>query len=535
MKPVYQDGRVEIWHGDARVVLQGLPAASVHCVVTSPPFWGLRNYGTEPQVWGGEPACAHEWGEELSVRAAKGNLGNKSGLEGTQTADLSKSAANLGAFCSCGAWRGSLGLEPTPDLYVEHLVEVFREVRRVLREDGTCWLNLGDCYATGAGRVGDHPGGGEQGARWKGESAPSRGYRGDRLVSTNSGIVTRPKTRGQHTQDNSGKAAPRLAAMGPMIQPNRLPVPGLKPKDLVGIPWRVAFALQADGWWLRQRIAWCKRAPMPESVQDRPTSAVEDIFLLAKSQRYFYDVEAVKEPLASSPKAYLRAGRSVRANHAFGSVAGTPLGASSFATLPSGRNMRNYWLLSPEPYVEAHFATFPSEIPRRAILAGTSARGCCRACGAPWERVTATCRSFESGSGRCDHIPGGKSDAALQDSGATLDVKLGLTRHMTTLGWRPTCCCRDQRNRVIPCIVLDPFAGSGTTLYVAKELGRRAVGVELNADYLRLAEERLRQDVLPLAPGIRLRRVEVVDAPVLEAPPEPEPIQGGLGFGEKRP
>ena len=163
----------------------------------------------------------------------------------------------VSAFCRrCGAWQGQLGLEPTPELYVEHMVEVFREVKRVLRDDGTLWMNMGDSYATGAGKVGECPGGGEQGERWK-------------------------AGRGTHTAENSGR--PRLAAMGPMTQPNRLPLPGLKPKDLVGIPWRLAFALQADGWWLRSDIIWAKPNPMPESVTDRPTKAHEYLFLLAKS------------------------------------------------------------------------------------------------------------------------------------------------------------------------------------------------------------------------------------------------------------
>lgn len=177
----------EILQGDSLGLLRRIPEKTVQCCVTSPPYWGLRAYQTEPQVWDGNPEHAHEWGA-------------------TQT-------AHSGQFCACGAWRGELGLEPSPELYVAHLVAVFREVRRVLRDDGTLWLNLGDSYATGGGAVGRAPGGGEQGERF-----------------LRAGMIN--------------------------TQPNRMPIPGLKPKDLVGIPWRVAFALQADGWWLRSDIVW---------------------------------------------------------------------------------------------------------------------------------------------------------------------------------------------------------------------------------------------------------------------------------------
>ena len=157
--------------------------------------------------------------------------------------------------------EGQLGLERTPEEYVSKLVAVFREVRRVLRDDGTLWCVLGDCYATGAGKVGNCPGGGEQGARWRGEGS-------------------------KHDY-----------GIGPVTQPNRMPLPGLKPKDLVGVPWRVVFALQADGWWLRSDIIWHKPNPLPESVTDRPTKAHEYVFLLAKSERYWYDAEAIAEPI----------------------------------------------------------------------------------------------------------------------------------------------------------------------------------------------------------------------------------------------
>jgi DNA modification methylase len=230
-------------HGDALSSLRTLESESVQTSVTSPPYWGLRSYGTEPVVWDvGE--CAHEWASKDWYRNGGGRAegGNFTEAGEANAENIKASRWMVDSTCSsCGAWRGELGLEPTPDLYVQHLVEIFREVRRVLRNDGTLWLNIGDSYATGGGAVGRCPGGGDQGERF-----------------LRAGMIN--------------------------TQPNRMPIPGLKPKDLVGIPWMVAFALRADGWYLRSEVTWCKRAPMPESVVDRPTSASEKIFLLSKSQ-----------------------------------------------------------------------------------------------------------------------------------------------------------------------------------------------------------------------------------------------------------
>jgi len=240
---------------------------------------------------------------------------------------------------------------------------VFREVRRVLKDDGTVWLNLGDCYATGAGKVGDCPGGGVQGDNWKGH----RGSRG-----------------GSAKQPHTG------AAIGPMTQPNRMPLVGLKPKDLVGIPWRVAFALQADGWWLRSDIVWAKKNCMPESVLDRPTRSHEYIFLLTKSERYFYDAAAIREPSTyagpngaqKSPHAQgfgrrtkeeekarqdKQRGHSRRHdgfNDRWDAMTKEEQGAN-------GRNKRDVWSIGTFPYLGAHYAVFPEEIPEICIKAGT--------------------------------------------------------------------------------------------------------------------------------------------------------------------
>lgn len=293
-RPIPYEPTYRLLTGDCLEQLRTMEADSVQCVVTSPPYWGLRDYGVP----------------------------------------------------------GQIGLERTPDEYVQRMVEVFREVRRVLRPDGTCWLNLGDCYATGAGKVGDAPGGGAQGARWRGDvdriRDHKRGYRRDRVAN--------------HYAN----------AVGPLTQPTRMPIPGLKPKDLVGIPWRVAFALQADGWWLRADIIWSKPNPMPESVRDRPTKSHEYLFLLTKAESYYYDRDAIAEPLlhpadstsADMARAFSRR-RATIPNPRQDSVR---VEGDTRITL---RNRRSVWTIATTPCPEAHFAAFPKEIPRICILAGT--------------------------------------------------------------------------------------------------------------------------------------------------------------------
>jgi hypothetical protein len=226
-----------------------------------------------------------------------------------------------------------LGLEPTPEQYIANMTAVFHEVKRVLRKDGTCWVNMGDCYAgSGKGYGSDH---------------------GKAVI-----------TDGDISKTDWDKV--RLAA-----------------KQLVGQPWRLAFALQADGWYLRSDIIWAKPNPMPESVTDRPTRAHEYIFLLSKSPRYFYDQEAVREKSGVS-------GGYVWTKSAY---EGKDLINNFMETNPirteerTGRNSRTVWEIAIQPYPEAHFATFPEELPRRCIKAGTSEKGCCPKCGASWERI----------------------------------------------------------------------------------------------------------------------------------------------------
>ena len=249
--------------GDVRDGLAQLPESSVQCCVTSPPYWGLRDYGV----------------------------------------------------------AGQIGLEETPEAFVAAIVDVFRAVRRVLRDDGTCWVNLGDSYAGAPG--------GEQGKQ------------GQRASRTFTARITKPKAG-----------------------------PGLKPKDLVGIPWRVAFALQADGWFLRSDIIWHKPNPMPESVTDRPTKSHEYVFLLTKSARYFYDADSIRVITGreADPEAYEAA--PTWQSGGLGQHAGSDKTAPRL-THPNGANARTVWTIPSQPFPGAHFATFPEELPTRCIKAGS--------------------------------------------------------------------------------------------------------------------------------------------------------------------
>lgn len=368
----------EIRQGDALERLREMPDGSVQCVVTSPPYWGLRDYGED----------------------------------------------------------GQLGLEETPEEYVANMVEVFREVRRVLRGNGTLWLNLGDSYAA-TGKSG----GGDQGERWERNGHVTTGPRGEKW-----------------------SPAP----------------PGLKPKDLVGIPWRVAFALQADGWWLRSDIIWSKPNPMPESVRDRPTKAHEYVFLLSKAERYFYDADAIAEGTAFQVPPDRRSSGDY--SNGSGRNDGGEHRSGGFVSGPT-RNRRTVWEITTTPYPAAHFAVFPLELPEVCIKAGTSEKGCCPECGAPWERVVEVERKKD---------PNRHTGRAAQGNGDRMDGDWPrMLAESRTTGWQPTC---DHDSDPIPCTVLDPFAGAGTTGLVALRLRRSFIGIDLSGEYCEMARERIRQD-----------------------------------------
>ena len=373
--------------GDCRSRLKEIESDSIDFCVTSPPYWGLRDYGVD----------------------------------------------------------GQIGLEESVESWVAEMVAVFTEVRRVLKPAGTLWLNLGDSFARDPGKGGS--------GTFNGRNGRGEGFLGG----------------------------------------NEIPC-GLKAKDLIGQPWRVAFALQARGWFLRSEIIWHKPNPMPESVTDRPTKSHETVFLLAKSPRYYFDAEAIREEVVSlipghpsyRPNSAVKAaeGRSVHRSE----TAKHEVTARSYPI--AGRNSRSVWSIPTAPFPGAHFATFPEALPERCIRAGTS-EGVCSSCGAPLERkfkTRKTGRRIKAPDG-WDTGPGahGSIHRDGRQAGETVEEEV-----REFVGWAASCECGVETR---PAVVLDPFFGAGTTGLVAAKLGRSCIGVELNPEYAAIAESRIRDNV----------------------------------------
>lgn len=349
---------------------------------------------------------------------------------------------------------GQIGLEGSPDEYVAAMVQVFAALRPALKDTGTLWLNIGDTYATNSG-------------------GPGNSFSRDIVGSkTKSARFRRPTTVGN----------------------------GIKPKDLIGIPWMLAFALRADGWYLRQDIVWSKPNPMPESVTDRCTKSHEYIFLLSKSERYYFDNEAIKEN--AEPSSIKRQQRGVSDSHKNinGAPGQTPHSMSKAREhdinrpVNTKRNKRSVWQVATKPFGGAHFAVYPHELITPCILAGTSEAGNCKSCGAPWERILEAVitvgHTGQTGSAYGEQSTAGRLAKLRQ---AAREQGTEYTGEKKTVGWRPTCSCKE--NDPVPAVVCDPFMGSGTTASVAKILGRDYIGSELNPDYMTVNDARLHKEL----------------------------------------
>ena len=519
-----------------------MEAESVQCVVTSPPYWGLRRYdGQQEVIWGGQSDCDHEWSSrryytEQSTGRQGGEAFSKPGVENVER--LKAARWREDAVCvRCGAWLGAYGLEPTPELYVEHTISILREIRRVLRPDGVVWWNIGDSYA----------GSGQGWQKERGSSIPRKWLE----------------------QYGYGRPPGYISSASPN---------GLKPKDLCMVPFRVALAAQADGWWVRSVVVWNKLNPMPESVKDRPTESHEYVLLLTRSERYFYDADAVREPHQEA--SFERVQRRWAVHSKYDEQAPQHLHSwmrdkseMRRSCHPAGRNMRTVWRFATYPYPGAHFAVFPPELPRRCILAGSSPK-VCATCGAPWRRQTQReidNTGYPNGPGGNYAAKGRPPGGQENDESSTLGT---VARYrVTTLGWGPTCTCHGQPEKTVvscdecdgtglamvypeagpntaeqnkppygennphlarlekeatdepcpacagtgeieaqswppeilenwptrPAIILDPFAGSGTTLMVAEDLGRWWIGIDICEDYLPQIRKRTAQRSLAAA------------------------------------
>lgn len=460
-------------------------------------------------VWGGREDCEHNFNQRTPPRRSRSQTDAGSEMQkNVRGSSYDAEGGNL--CCECRAWRGAFGLESSVETYVEHTVEILRDIRRVLRPDGVVFWNIGDSYSS----IGRSP---------RKES---------------------PGVGAKQEMERIERALVWQAGGGHNFS---WTLPGnIKPKDLCLIPQRVALAAQADGWWVRSDIIWVKPNPMPESMNGwrrerhrvkiggawkrpatesigantgnqhgaiiserqqpewldcpgcatctpndglvfrkgawRPTDAYENILMLTKSEDYYCDREAVREPLAESTLDDKRndTGRHTQGSKTYGIDPTSPDSPSwyrskTFVNPAAGRNLRNVWTFPTQPYSGAHFATFPEELPRRCIKAATSEKGCCPKCGSPWARIVRKPQPPADVRNRSEET---KMGFHTQSVGGGQKVQDWYDANPSeTLGWRPTCEC--NAGDPLPCLVLDPFAGSGTTGKVALELGRRAVLLDL--------------------------------------------------------
>jgi DNA modification methylase len=524
--------------GDCRDTLKTIPSGTIQCCVTSPPYWGLRSYLPK-----GHPDKHREIGQEKTPEEFVATMVDvfrevRRCLHSSGTIFLNLGDSFYNGRCSVSGlylrkdltgrerqyaanelfkvWKA--GIERKGEGYVQTLLSP--SLHEAQQAEGACILQELlqkelEAYRASHQRQ-------EEGSPNGNDSSVGREVcllRGD----TDDISLSRPHKRRRSERVSKKQPAPNCSqgdggriAEGQIqdsllelqfgagdlrllssLEFNVAEIPNslqgyfcetgaIKPKDLCMIPWRVALALQADGWYLRSVICWVKKSCMPESVTDRPTNSWEPIFLLAKNSSYFYDAFAVRERGAESSVERYKYEMMVGAKERNGG--GRPNDAANTPGMKEYtgyRNQRNVWHLGPEPFSDAHFATFPSEIPKRAIMAGTSERGCCPECFAPWVRVVERDQyKPEIGKRNVDESRG---DKTRKISGKEFAEQV-QTR---STGWRASCTC--GREDTIPCTVLDPFLGSGTVGKVAQDLGRRWIGCELNSDYSEMQARRTAQ------------------------------------------
>lgn len=403
----FKNNMGSLFCGNSLDILKELPNESVHMCVTSPPYYMLRDYGSSAFLWPSVSYVPMVGISEVSI----------SEIESV------------------------LGMEGSIEAYIGHLILIFREVKRVLRKDGTLWINIGDTYC-----------GGRRGS----------------------------------------KSSKQRSNVGTQTMPNSIVPMGLKNKDMMGIPWRLAFALQADGWWLRMDNIWHKTNSMPESVNDRTTRSHEYIFQLSKSNKYYFDHTSIKEPVSEST-----VGRGIVS---FGGEKGRNYNpdkedpnfrngseqwGKSFDYTKSckyGVNKRSVWSIPNEPFKGTHYATFPKSLVLPTILAGTSSYGCCSKCGAPYYRViekTGHVNFREEA-----HVPG-NSKTKTDSTGWKPTI-------IATDNWESSCSCESD---VIPCTVLDPFMGSGRTAVACQNNFRHWVGIDISIKYCEIIKKEVNANI----------------------------------------
>jgi len=438
----------EIIHGNTFNVLKTLPDESVNCVVTSPPYWGLRDYGIEPVIWDGDKDCKHEWFIN-TTKISGGGYSDKSTLQGfsnknTKGRQMDRDIDNNidNAFClKCNAWRGSLGLEPTFELYIKHLCDIFDEVKRVLRKDGTCWVNLGDTYWGGGNNRGSSP------ENLSAKQFSNRGARG--------------QVQNKWTKDYQAKS-------------------------LCLIPQRFAIEMVNRGWILRNTIIWHKPNCMPSSAKDRFTVDFEYVYFFVKSKKYCFE-QQFEAWTDTNPYDTKRAGKYIQyggkhkgSKDNKGVVVGDPV---------KGRNKRAVWTIPTKPFPEAHFAVYPEKLIEPMIKAGCP-RYVCKKCGKARVKIYEKGRLISSS----PDIPMVKKPRSepqnkLIKQDLPKDPYGSLPkRELKEIGYTDCGCNAGFEGG----IVLDPFMGAGTTAVVAKKLGRNYLGIEIKQEYIDIANKRIK-------------------------------------------
>lgn len=517
-----------IFCGHSLEILRQFPAGSVHMSMTSPPYWGKRDYSTKSQIWGGNILCEHEWTTEIIVK--KGHPGDMTTLAGTQTANLSKSACNYGSFCNlCDAWRGELGHEPTPELYIKHLCDIFDEVKRILRKDGSCWVNLGETYYGSGGSIGHTPD---------------------------------TKNFGRKTAEYDAFPTGTIAQKEHGF---------LQPKSQCCIPEMFKIEMVKRNWIARNTLIWHKPNCTPESADDRFTNDFEHIFFFTKNNDALYwtnekNLKLVTRPPRTSiegidwewqpckkcsgtgfmaegededicqrslesfvegnrsgvpektpckkcsgtgtvkytlwtghdyyfeqqfePYKMNRWGGKFRTNE---NVKTAPTekqcgGQGSLSRMgydcypnPFGRNLRSVWTIKVSNFKGAHFAVYPEELCVRPIQAG-SPEFVCKNCGMPRVKILKPTGNYVGGSGY------GSKTAEHMGCSPTSSLLTKQVQEKAVAGYTDCGCNADFE----PGIVLDPFSGSGTTAYTALKLGRRFIGIDTNPDYVEMAYGRIK-------------------------------------------
>jgi DNA modification methylase len=426
----------QIIQGNALDVLKTLPSGSVNCVMTSPPYWALRDYKIKDDViWDGVDGCEHQWGDIIPYTKKDERTPEQKKNQGATVGNSINSEnfakGNSGSFClKCNAWKGQLGLEPTFDLYIEHLCDIFDDVRRVLRKDGTCWVNIGDTYYSISG--------------------------------------------GKFLNDNLGSKDVNL--LKGVSQANALKSGDeLEQKNLCNIPARFSIEMQNRGWILRNTIIWHKPNCMPSSVKDRFTVDFEYVFFFVKSKRYFFETqyEAYDKPMNRWGGDKLKADGNSTWDEGVGQ---NTYRNRNMRPNPFGRNKRTTWTITTKGFPESHFAVYPEELCETPLKAGCP-EFVCKKCGKPREKIIKTI----SGKGE------GKPYNPNRPDGFVMNGRNRESEHIFE-GYSGCGCDAGFEGG----IVLDPFFGAGTTGLVTLKQNKRFIGIELNPEYIKIAEERLK-------------------------------------------